>query len=105
MSAATKQRLCAFSHDKVLVTGAGAVLGQGIVKALRCSELDLVIAAADPNPLSPALFWVERGYIIPPVIDPNFIRRFSDVLDLERPDVVWLALTWSYLVGQASRGA
>ena len=45
---------------KVLVTGAGAVLGQGIVRALRISDLDLEIAAADPNPLSPALFWVFR---------------------------------------------
>jgi len=73
---------------KVLVTGAGAVLGQGIVKALRGSDLDLEIAAADPNPLSPALFWVERGYIIPPVGDPEFIKRFSDVVDVERPDIV-----------------
>jgi carbamoyl-phosphate synthase large subunit len=73
---------------KVLVTGAGAVLGQGIVRALRISDLQLEIAAADPNPLSPALFWVDRGYIIPPANDPEFIRCFSDVLDRERPDIV-----------------
>ena len=73
---------------KVLVTGAGAVLGQGIVRALRISDLDLEIAAADPNPLSPALFWVDRGYIIPPANDPAFIACVSDVLDRERPDIV-----------------
>lgn len=73
---------------KVLVTGAGAVLGQGIVRALRASTLGVEIAAADPNPLSPALFWVDRGYIILPANDPDFIKRFSDVLDLEKPDIV-----------------
>ena len=73
---------------KVLVTGAGAVLGQGIVRALRISDLDLEIAAADPNPLSPALFWVDRGYIIPPANDPGFIACVSGVLDRERPDIV-----------------
>ena len=73
---------------KALVTGAGAVLGQGIIRALRNSDLDVEIAAADPNPLSPALFWVDRGYIILPANDAEFIRRFSDVLEMERPDIV-----------------
>ena len=73
---------------KALVTGAGAVLGQGIVKALRGSNLEAEIVTADPNPLSPALYWAERGYIIPAAADPQFIERLSEVIDAERPDII-----------------
>lgn len=73
---------------RVLVTGAGAVLGQGIINALRRSSLRAEIASADPNPLSPGLFWVDRGYVIPMANDPGYLSRFEEVLQAERPDVV-----------------
>jgi carbamoyl-phosphate synthase large subunit len=73
---------------RVLVTGAGAVLGQGIINALKRSSLDAEIASADPNPLSPALYWVDRGYVIPMASDPRYLRRFEEVLDEEKPDAV-----------------
>lgn len=73
---------------RVLVTGAGAVLGQGIVKALQRSTLDCEIVAADPNPLSSALYWAERGYLVPFASDESYIDRFSEIMRDERPDVV-----------------
>ena len=73
---------------RVLVTGAGAVLGQGIINALRRSSLDAEVASADPNPLSPGLYWVERGYVIPMANDPAYLARFEEVLAAEKPDVV-----------------
>lgn len=73
---------------RVLVTGAGALLGQGILKALRRSALDLELVAADPNPLSAGLYWANRGYVIPLVDQVDFLERFSQLLKLERPDVV-----------------
>ena len=73
---------------KVLVTGAGAVLGQGIFRALRQSSLDAYIICADPQPLSAALYWGDAARLIPMAHDPSFIDAFSRVLREERPEVV-----------------
>lgn len=73
---------------KALVTGAGAVLGQGIIKSLRQSSLSPEIVAADPNPLSAGLYWSERAYRVPFADDPAFGDRIAEILDRERPDVV-----------------
>jgi len=41
---------------KVLVTGAGALLGQGIIRSLKWSTLDVEIVTVAPNPLSAGLY-------------------------------------------------
>ena len=71
-----------------MVTGAGAVLGQGIVKALQRSTLDCRIVTADPSPLSSALYWADRAYTVPFASDPNYLDRFSEILAQESPDMV-----------------
>jgi carbamoyl-phosphate synthase large subunit len=73
---------------RVLITGAGAVLGQGIFRALRRSALDAHIIAADPSPLSPMLFWADEAYSIPFANDPGFLARLEEVIGKARPDVV-----------------
>ncbi|GAY20312.1 ATP-grasp domain-containing protein [Sphingobium fuliginis] len=73
---------------KVLVTGAGAVLGQGIIKSLRQSALGCHVIAADPNPLSAGLYWADAAYRLPFADDPAFGDRIHQLLDRERPDVV-----------------
>jgi carbamoyl-phosphate synthase large subunit len=73
---------------KALVTGAGAVLGQGIIKSLKQSTLDCKIIAADPNPLSSGLYWADAAYRIPFATDQNFGPRIEELLDREQPDVV-----------------
>lgn len=73
---------------KVLVTGAGAVLGQGIIKSLRAGGLACEIVAADPNPLSVGLFWADRGIIIPMATDPTYAATIERILEAEHPDAV-----------------
>lgn len=73
---------------KILVTGAGAVLGQGIIKALRQSTLGCTLVAADPNPLSSGLYWADTAYRLPFADDPAFGDRIHQLLDRERPDLV-----------------
>lgn len=73
---------------KALVTGAGAVLGQGIIKSLRQSSLECEIIAADPNPLSAGLYWADGAHRIPLANDPAFGDSISALIDRERPDVV-----------------
>ena len=55
---------------KVLVTGAGALLGQGIIRSLMESSLSPVIVAADANPLSAGLYWTRHRHLVPMASDP-----------------------------------
>lgn len=73
---------------KVLVTGAGALLGQGIIKALRASSLSPYIIAVDPSPLAAALYWVDAAYLVPMAVAPNYLERIRELLWQEKPDAV-----------------
>ena len=74
---------------KVLVTSAGALLGQGIIRSLQQSTIpNLQIVACDPDPRSPGLYWNKRSRLLPYSKDPHFIDKFADLLQEERPDAV-----------------
>ena len=73
---------------KVLITGAGALLGQGIIRSFRNSELDPTIISVDPSPLSAALYWSDRRYLVPMAKDPTYLDEIKKILDRERPDIV-----------------
>lgn len=73
---------------KVLVTGAGALLGQGILRALERSSLDVRTVAADPNALSAGLFWTDESYLIRMANDPAYLDRLGEVLAQAKPDVL-----------------
>lgn len=49
----------------VIVTGVGAPVGVGIIKALRMSDLPLRIVGVDAEPLAQGLFCVDRAYLVP----------------------------------------
>ncbi|GAB4527835.1 MAG: ATP-grasp domain-containing protein [Amphiplicatus sp.] len=73
---------------RIFVTGAGALLGQGIIKALKRSSLPLEIISADPNPYSAGLYWTDRAYKIPLARDPDYLERLKQILAEERPHAV-----------------
>ncbi|WP_087001630.1 ATP-grasp domain-containing protein [Rhizobium sullae] len=73
---------------KVLVTGAGALLGQGIIRSLQRSNLNATIVVADPSPLAVGLYWGDVPYLIPMANDPAYFERICVVIERERPDVV-----------------
>jgi|SRR5947207_14334311 len=55
----------------VLVTGAGSLLGRGI---LRASSLRLRIIAADSSPLSAGLYWADAAHLVPLADRPEYLR-------------------------------
>jgi carbamoyl-phosphate synthase large subunit len=73
---------------KIFVTGAGALLGQGIIRAMKRSSLDASIITADPSPLSAGLYWGDRAHLLPMARDVDYLDRLRDVIDAERPDIV-----------------
>lgn len=73
---------------KLLVTGAGALLGQGIIRSLRASTLAPVILAADPSPLSAGLYWADEAFLVPPVADPDYLGQIEALLGRTTPDAL-----------------
>jgi len=73
---------------KVLVTGAGALLGQGILRALKASPLRPRLVAVDPSPLSAGLYWADRAHQVPLARDPEYLDALCGILAEERPDAV-----------------
>jgi carbamoyl-phosphate synthase large subunit len=76
------------SRVKVLVTGAGALLGQGIIRSLIHGSLAADVVAVDPSPLAVGLYWTARRHLVPLARDPSYAERLEAVLRLERPDAV-----------------
>lgn len=82
---------------KLLITGAGALLGQGMIRSLRPhaplpnSKPDpFEIVAVDPSPLSAGLYWCDRSYTVPMAASPDYLDAMERLLEKERPDAVLL---------------
>lgn len=73
---------------KVFVTGAGAVLGQGIIKSLRLAAQPYHILAADPDPRAVGLYWADTACLIPLATAVDYLDRVTDLLEREKPDVL-----------------
>jgi carbamoyl-phosphate synthase large subunit len=73
---------------KVLVTGAGALLGQGLIRAVRTSNLHAHIVAVDPNPLSAGLYWADSAHLVPMASEPGYLEAIRALLRAENPAAV-----------------
>ena len=67
---------------KVLITGAGAVLGQEIFQSLKYTKLlpDLFIGFADPSPHAVGLHWSDTSHLIPMASDDEYIDVLVNIL-------------------------
>jgi carbamoyl-phosphate synthase large subunit len=73
---------------KILVTGAGALLGQGIIRVLKESALGAYVIAVDPSPLAPGLYWADEAHLVPLAKSPDYLARIRAVLERTRPDAI-----------------
>jgi len=90
---------------KVLVTGAGALLGQGIIRTLRASTLDSFIVGADPSPLAAGLYWADQAYLLPFANDAAYIDSITAILEKEHPDALLVGTDVELNVLATHRGA
>ncbi len=73
---------------RVLVTGAGALLGQGIIKSLRTANTKYHIIAVDPDPRAVGLYWANKAYLVPLASESGYLDRICQIIKKERPDAV-----------------
>ena len=79
-----------FKHCRVMVTGSGSGVGQGILKALRSSELPITLIGADISPLNAALYRTDEAVIIPKVEQPGAFDKIVKILREYRVDVLMI---------------
>lgn len=73
----------------VLVTGSGALLGQGIIRSLNAiKNNDLIIHAADPDYKSSGNFISNKAHKIHFANHPNYIDRIKEIIRNEKIDVI-----------------
>ena len=78
---------------RVLITGVGSLLGQGILKSIKDSSLDCHVTGADYFPSAVGLYWVDKGYILPDILKPEieeseWVAALINVINQEKITIV-----------------
>jgi carbamoyl-phosphate synthase large subunit len=76
--------------NNILVTGAGALLGQGILRCLQSSKLKYNIFTADPSPYSSGHWLGVKPFLLPFVSDKNYQQKLEDILEKVNIDVIFV---------------
>jgi carbamoyl-phosphate synthase large subunit len=72
----------------ILVTGAGALLGQGILRLLQVSNFKKKIYTADPDPRSTGHWLGDYAITIPKVNEKNYIDAIKEIIVLYKIDAL-----------------
>lgn len=92
-------------RPRVLVTGAGSGVGQGVLKALRLSRLNPVLIAADVGPLNAALYRADEALLIPKVENEPTPATIMGLLKAANIDVVMVGSEFDLMFFARHRAA
>jgi len=73
---------------RVLVTGVGGVIGQGIIRSVRMSGLNCQIIVADANPLSAGFYMGDEKLVIPYASESGFADEIFEVCKEKSVDII-----------------
>ena len=74
----------------ILVTGAGALLGQGILRCLEYAANDYFLVSADPDVRSTGHALAHKSYIIPFVTNSNYLERIEDIVQKDQINLIFI---------------
>ena len=72
----------------ILVTGAGALLGQGILRLLQIADFPKKIFTADPDPRSAGHWLGDYAILIPKAVEENFLEHIEKIVFDHNIDVI-----------------
>lgn len=72
----------------ILVTGAGALLGQGILRLLQIADFSKKIYTTDPDPRSTGHWLGDYAITVPMANDPNFIDSIKKIVETYNIDAL-----------------
>lgn len=72
----------------ILVTGAGALLGQGILRSLDYSENSYYVVSADPDVRATGHSLADKSYRIPFAKEPSFLERIEEIVEKENINII-----------------
>lgn len=75
---------------RVIVTGGGSIVGQGIIKALRHSRLPLRIVCTDIAALNAGILRADEAAVLPPVERPGALAAWLGAIRELRADVLMI---------------
>lgn len=75
-------------QNKILVTGAGALLGQGILRCLQFSKKSYSVISADPDIYASGHALADKSYIIPYASEAGYMSRIEEIIVQEGIDLI-----------------
>jgi carbamoyl-phosphate synthase large subunit len=88
---------------RVIVTGGGSIVGQGIIKALRHSRLPLRIVCTDITPLHAGILRADEARVLPPVEKPGSLDAWLAAIRELHADVLMIGSEYDLAFFSAHR--
>ena len=73
---------------KIGITGVGSLLGQGILRSIKQSKLEVTTVGFCVDKYSTGLYWCDESYFIPFAKDPTFISKLIEVVSISEINIL-----------------